>query len=102
MSLFHTQESFSQEETVESGSQEVAGNPPSVQEDYAYMTAHKILEMEEGQRLLCEEVILQALNKGLREKLTSQSNICELNHGPPPPATPEPQPGRKLVRKTRE
>ncbi|PIO30944.1 hypothetical protein AB205_0198700 [Aquarana catesbeiana] len=51
--------------------------PASVQEDYAYMTACKMLEMEEGQRLL-----------------------CPLPPLPPPatPPTPEPQPGRKRVR----
>ncbi|PIO24961.1 hypothetical protein AB205_0150220 [Aquarana catesbeiana] len=86
--------------------------PHSVQEHFAYITVCKMLEMEEGQRLICEYIIFQALNKGMRGQLTSQSHVCEFNHGPPPPGTPppppatpptpEPKPGRKRLRKTRE
>ncbi|PIO25100.1 hypothetical protein AB205_0064380 [Aquarana catesbeiana] len=101
---------------------EALRTPHSVEEDFADLTACKMQQMEEGQRLLCEFLILEALNKGLRGQLTCQSHICEQTHGPPPPppgppppppppgptlppatpSTPEPQPGRKHVRKTRE
>ncbi|PIO10310.1 hypothetical protein AB205_0048920 [Aquarana catesbeiana] len=99
---------------------EALRTPHSVEEDFAELTACKIMQMEEGQQLLCAFVILEALKKGLRGQLTCESHICQLTHGPPPtgplppppppgptppPATtppPEPQPGRKRGRKTRE
>ncbi|PIN88200.1 hypothetical protein AB205_0023130, partial [Aquarana catesbeiana] len=90
---------------------EALRTPHSVEEDFADRTACKMMEMEEGQCLLCEFLILEALNKGLRGQLTCQSHICQLTHGPPPlgppppppgptpplatSPTPEPQPGRK-------
>ncbi|PIO09943.1 hypothetical protein AB205_0003370 [Aquarana catesbeiana] len=69
-----------------------------------------MLQMEEGQRLLCESLILEALNKGLRGQMTCATHICDLTHSPPPgptppPATsptPEPQLGRKRGKKTRK
>ncbi|PIO30507.1 hypothetical protein AB205_0218010 [Aquarana catesbeiana] len=83
---------------------EALRRPHSVEEDFADITACKMMEMEEGQRLLCEFIILQALNKGLRGQLTSQSHTCPPSPPPPPatPPTPELQPGRKHLRKTRE
>ncbi|PIO12470.1 hypothetical protein AB205_0082440 [Aquarana catesbeiana] len=90
---------------------EALRTPHSVEEDFAGITACKMLQMEEGQQLLCEFLILEALNKGLRGEITCATHICDLIHGPPPPGptpppatspTPEPQHGRKHLRKTRE
>ncbi|PIO12140.1 hypothetical protein AB205_0131410, partial [Aquarana catesbeiana] len=59
--------------------------PHTVEEDFAGIIACKMQRMEEGQRLLCESLILEALNKGLRGQITSATHICDLTHGPPPP-----------------
>ncbi|PIO29351.1 hypothetical protein AB205_0048660, partial [Aquarana catesbeiana] len=109
---------------------EALRSPHTVEEDFAGITACKMLQMEEGQQLLCESLMLEALNKGLRGQITSATHICNLTHGPPPPPgptspppppgptpppppppgptpppatspTPEPQPGRKHGKKTR-
>ncbi|PIO09446.1 hypothetical protein AB205_0054130 [Aquarana catesbeiana] len=75
---------------------EALRTPYSVEEDFSGITACKMMQKKEGQRLLCEFLILEALNKGLRGQLTRPT---------PPPATsptPEPQPERKRGRKTRE
>ncbi|PIO24546.1 hypothetical protein AB205_0053590, partial [Aquarana catesbeiana] len=66
--------------------------PHSVEEYFAGITACKMMQMEEGQRLLCEFLILEALNKGLRGQLTCATHICHLTHGPPPPPGPTPPP----------
>ncbi|PIO28161.1 hypothetical protein AB205_0097420 [Aquarana catesbeiana] len=85
---------------------EALRTPHSVEDDFSELTACKMMQMEEGQQLLSEFLISEALNKGLRGQLTCETHICQLTHGPtPPPATPptpEPQPGRKRGRKTRE
>ncbi|PIO28713.1 hypothetical protein AB205_0220230 [Aquarana catesbeiana] len=85
---------------------EALRTPHTVEEDFAGITACKMMQMEEGQQLLCEFLILEALNKGLRGQITCATHICDLTHGPtPPPATsptPESQRGRKCLRKTRE
>ncbi|PIO12079.1 hypothetical protein AB205_0029400, partial [Aquarana catesbeiana] len=98
---------------------EALRTPHSVEEDFAAITACKMMQMEEGQRLLCEFLILEALNKDLRGQITCATHICDLTHSPPPPGpppppppcptpppatspTPEPQRGRKHGRKTRE
>ncbi|PIO35705.1 hypothetical protein AB205_0037570, partial [Aquarana catesbeiana] len=99
---------------------EALRTPHTVEEDFAGITACKMMQMEEGQRLLCEFLILEALNKGLRGQITCATHICDLTHGPPPPPgntpppppgptpppatspTPEPQPERKRGKKTRE
>ncbi|PIO26744.1 hypothetical protein AB205_0212470 [Aquarana catesbeiana] len=47
---------------------ETLRTPHTVEEDFACITACKMLQMEEGQRLLCESLILEALNQGLRAK----------------------------------
>ncbi|PIO34347.1 hypothetical protein AB205_0158020 [Aquarana catesbeiana] len=91
---------------------EALRTPHTVEEDFACITACKMLQMEEGLRLLCESLILEALNKGLRGQITSATHICDLSHSPSPPPgpttppppgptpspatspTPEPQPGR--------
>ncbi|PIO11876.1 hypothetical protein AB205_0002890 [Aquarana catesbeiana] len=121
MSLFHTQEDLSQEEAVEcgsqeeagisgsqeeaevSGSQEEAGITPTREEAFASMAATKLQDMQEGQRLMCEEIIYQTLNKRLMGEITPNTHLSELHH-PPPPTTPPPQTqrGRKRGRKTRE
>ncbi|PIO09612.1 hypothetical protein AB205_0105200 [Aquarana catesbeiana] len=100
---------------------ETLGAPHTVEEDFAGIIACKMQQMEEGQQLMCESLILEALNKGLRTQITSDTHLCDLTHGPPsppgptspppppgptpPPATSptaEPQPGRKRGRKTRK
>ncbi|PIO09558.1 hypothetical protein AB205_0071070 [Aquarana catesbeiana] len=84
---------------------EALGAPHTVEEDFAAIIACKMQWMEEGQQLMCESLMLEALNKGLRAQLTSDTHICDLTHGPtPPPATSptaEPQSGMKRGRKTR-
>ncbi|PIO09181.1 hypothetical protein AB205_0012500 [Aquarana catesbeiana] len=85
---------------------EALGAPHTVEEDFAGTVACKMQRMEEGQQLICESLMLEALNKGLRGQITSATHICDLTHGPtPPPATSptaEPQPGRKHGKKTRK
>ncbi|PIO15305.1 hypothetical protein AB205_0105450 [Aquarana catesbeiana] len=92
---------------------EALGAPHTVEEDFAAIIACKMQRMEEGQQLMCESLILEALNKGMRAQITSDTHLYELTHGPPPPPagpTPppatspaaEPQPGRKRGRKTRK
>ncbi|PIO10958.1 hypothetical protein AB205_0169370 [Aquarana catesbeiana] len=87
--------------------------PHTVKEDLAGIISCKMQQMEEGQQLMCESLILEALNKGLRGQITSATHICDLTHGcPPPPPGPtpppatsptaEPQPGRKRGKKTRK
>ncbi|PIO10858.1 hypothetical protein AB205_0060110 [Aquarana catesbeiana] len=102
--------------------------PPTVEEDFSGIIACKMQWMEEGQQIMCESLMLEALNKGLRGQITSATHICDLTHGPPPPPGPtpppppgptsppppgptpppaispiaEPQPGRKRGKKTRE
>ncbi|PIO09276.1 hypothetical protein AB205_0067420 [Aquarana catesbeiana] len=92
---------------------EALGAPHTVEEDFAAIIACKMQRMEEGQQLMCESLMLEALNKGLRGQITSDTHICDFTHGPPPPPpghtpppatspTAEPQPGRKRGRKTRK
>ncbi|PIO10291.1 hypothetical protein AB205_0217870 [Aquarana catesbeiana] len=145
MSLFHTQESRSQEVAGpsrlpdlqvsplplerESGRRrsaleeaaigffwratEALGAPRTVEDDFAAIIASKMQRMEEGQQLMCESLILEALNKVMRGQITSQTHLGELTDGPPPPPagptsppatspTAQPQPGMKRGRKTRE
>ncbi|PIO09944.1 hypothetical protein AB205_0003370 [Aquarana catesbeiana] len=63
-----------------------------------------MLQMEEGQRLLCESLILEALNKGLRGQMTCPTIPPPPGPTPPPATspTPEPQLGRKRGKKTRK
>ncbi|PIO11499.1 hypothetical protein AB205_0126990 [Aquarana catesbeiana] len=92
---------------------EALGAPHTVEDDFAAIIAYKMQNMEEGQQLMCESLILEALNKGMRAQITSDTHLCELTHGPPPPPagptpppatspTAEPQPGMKRGRKTRK
>ncbi|PIO12993.1 hypothetical protein AB205_0182970 [Aquarana catesbeiana] len=92
---------------------EALGAPHTVEDDFAAIIACKMERMEEGQQLMCESLMLEALNKGLRAQITSDTQLCDLTHGPPPPPagptpppatspTAEPQRGRKHGRKTRE
>ncbi|PIO09982.1 hypothetical protein AB205_0210320, partial [Aquarana catesbeiana] len=64
---------------------EALRTPHTVEEDFAGITACKMMQMEGGQRLLCEFLILEALNKGLRGQITCATHICDLTHSPPPP-----------------
>ncbi|PIO31469.1 hypothetical protein AB205_0099070 [Aquarana catesbeiana] len=68
---------------------EALGAPHTMEEDFATIIASKMQRMEEGQQLMCESLILEALNKGPT---------------PPPATSPtaQPQPGRKRGRKTRK
>ncbi|PIO38019.1 hypothetical protein AB205_0066350 [Aquarana catesbeiana] len=89
---------------------EALGAPHTVEDDFAAIIASKMQRMEEGQQLMSESLILEALNKGMRDQITSDTHLCELTHGsrPPPPAGPTPppatsptaesQPGRKRGR----
>ncbi|PIO10918.1 hypothetical protein AB205_0027920, partial [Aquarana catesbeiana] len=79
---------------------------PTPEEAFACMAATKLQGMQEGQRLLCEQLIYKDLTKGVSGELTPKTDVIELDHPPPPPAatTPPPEPprGRKRGRKTRE
>ncbi|PIO11610.1 hypothetical protein AB205_0177060, partial [Aquarana catesbeiana] len=71
---------------------EALGAPQTVEEDIAAVIAYKMQRMEEGQQLMCESLILEALNKGMRAQITSQTHLCELTDGPPPPPAGPPPP----------
>ncbi|PIO11941.1 hypothetical protein AB205_0055200 [Aquarana catesbeiana] len=77
--------------------------PPDTEEAYGCYVAAKWQQMEEGQRLICEKIIFQALHKGLRGRITDNMHLYALAlPPPPPPATsppPEPQPPRKAAGK---
>ncbi|PIN97074.1 hypothetical protein AB205_0050950 [Aquarana catesbeiana] len=83
-------------------------DPPSIQEGYACIVAVKMQEMEEGQCLICENIILHALNKGLSGQLTENTHLSEFVNPPPPPPPPattrrtKPQHVKKHASKTRE
>ncbi|PIO40594.1 hypothetical protein AB205_0192600 [Aquarana catesbeiana] len=114
--------SGSQEEAGLSGSQEKPGTSrsltesqeasasllalPTPEEVFACMAATKLQGMQEGQRLMCEQLIYKVLTKGVSGEITPKTDVIELDHPPPPPAAttppPEPQRGRKRGRKTRE
>ncbi|PIN97629.1 hypothetical protein AB205_0016800 [Aquarana catesbeiana] len=89
---------------------EALGAPHTVDEDFTAIIACKMQRMEEGQQLMCESLMLEALNKGLRAQITSDTHLCPPSPPPPPGPTPppvtsptaEPQPGRKRGRKTRK
>ncbi|PIO15468.1 hypothetical protein AB205_0115460 [Aquarana catesbeiana] len=72
--------------------------PPDAEEAYGCYVAAKLQQMEEGQCFMCENIIFQALQKGLRGQISENMHLCVLAH--PPPATsppPEPQPPRKAA-----
>ncbi|PIO23094.1 hypothetical protein AB205_0064030 [Aquarana catesbeiana] len=79
--------------------------PPDAEEAYGCYVAAKLQQMEAGQRLMCENIIFQALQRGLRGQISENMHLCALAHPPsppPPPATSpptEPQPPRKAVGK---
>ncbi|PIO09230.1 hypothetical protein AB205_0114750 [Aquarana catesbeiana] len=98
---------------------EALGAPHTVEEDFTDIIACKMQRMEEGQQLMCESLMLEALNKGLRAQITSDTHLCPPPPPPPGPTSPpppppgptpapatsptaEPQRGRKCGRKTRE
>ncbi|PIO11426.1 hypothetical protein AB205_0001090 [Aquarana catesbeiana] len=93
---------------------EALGAPHTMEEDFAAIIACKMQRMEEGQQLMCESLMLEALNKGLKAQITSDTHLCPppgpTSPPPPPGPTPplatsptaEPQPGRKRGRKTRK
>ncbi|PIO13384.1 hypothetical protein AB205_0116530 [Aquarana catesbeiana] len=106
---------------------EVLGARQTVEEDIGAIIAYKMQRMEEGQQVMCEALISEALEKGMRGQITPQTHLCD---GPPPPPagppprppslpgppspppgptpppatspTAQPQPGRKRGRKTRK
>ncbi|PIO35664.1 hypothetical protein AB205_0183190 [Aquarana catesbeiana] len=69
-----------------------------MEEDIAALIASKMQRMEEGQQLMRESLILEALNKG------PPSPPPPPGPTPPPATSPtaQPQPGMKRVRKTRK
>ncbi|PIO11921.1 hypothetical protein AB205_0022230 [Aquarana catesbeiana] len=71
---------------------EALGAPHTVEDDFAAIIASKMQSMEEGQQLLCESLILEALNKEMRAQITSDTHLCELTYGPPPPPAGPPPP----------
>ncbi|PIO23234.1 hypothetical protein AB205_0070290, partial [Aquarana catesbeiana] len=76
--------------------------PPKAEEAYGCYVAAKLQQIEEGQRLIREKIIFQALHKRFRGQMTDNMHLCSLAHPPPPPATsppPEPQPPRKAAGK---
>ncbi|PIO26537.1 hypothetical protein AB205_0113610 [Aquarana catesbeiana] len=58
---------------------------PDSQEAFGCMTANKLKVMEEEQLIMCEEIILKALNKGKKGQITPKTHLCEFDHSPPPP-----------------
>ncbi|PIO09987.1 hypothetical protein AB205_0098140 [Aquarana catesbeiana] len=76
---------------------EVLGAPHTMEEDIAAIIASKMQRMEEGQQLMGESLILEARNKGMRGQITSQTHLCELTDGPPPPPAGPPPPPSPLT-----
>ncbi|PIO11032.1 hypothetical protein AB205_0067890 [Aquarana catesbeiana] len=68
---------------------EVLGALHTVEEDIAAKIAYKMQRMEEGQQAMCEPLILEAFNKGMRGLITAQTHLCD---GPPPPPAGPPSP----------
>ncbi|PIO35066.1 hypothetical protein AB205_0192110 [Aquarana catesbeiana] len=81
---------------------------PTPEEVFACMAATKLQGMQEGQCLMCEQLIYKGLTKRVSGEITPKTDVIELDHPPlpPPPAAttppPEPQRGRKRGKKTRE
>ncbi|PIO13199.1 hypothetical protein AB205_0013980, partial [Aquarana catesbeiana] len=85
---------------------QILSTPPNAEEAYGTFMATRLLELERGQRLLCEDLIFQAYQKGLRGELTPTTYIADEATPPatppPPPAPstpPEAQPPRKAAEK---
>ncbi|PIO28021.1 hypothetical protein AB205_0131960 [Aquarana catesbeiana] len=84
---------------------QILSTPPNAEEAYGTYMATRLLELEKGQRLLCEGLIFQAFQKGLRGELTQTTYIADEATPPatpPPPAPstpPEAQPPRKAAEK---
>ncbi|PIO28901.1 hypothetical protein AB205_0220950 [Aquarana catesbeiana] len=83
---------------------QILSTPPNAEEAYGTYMATRLLELEKGQRLLCEGLIFQAYQKGLRGELTEKTYIADEATPPatPPPAPstpPEAQPPRKAAEK---
>ncbi|PIO27028.1 hypothetical protein AB205_0075950 [Aquarana catesbeiana] len=68
---------------------QILSTPPNAEEAYGTYMATRLLELEKGQRLLCEGLIFQAYQKGLRGELTTKTYIAD---EATPPATPPPPP----------
>ncbi|PIO10899.1 hypothetical protein AB205_0127810 [Aquarana catesbeiana] len=76
--------------------------PPDAKEAFGCYVAAKLQQMEEGQCLMCETIIFQALQKRLRGQMSDNMHLRALAHPPPLPATsppPEPQPPKKAAGK---
>ncbi|PIO27946.1 hypothetical protein AB205_0162790 [Aquarana catesbeiana] len=81
---------------------QILSTPPNAEEAYGTYMATRLLELKKGQRLLCEGLIFQAYQKGLRGELTEKTYIADEATPPatPPPAPstpPEAQPPRKAA-----
>ncbi|PIO25770.1 hypothetical protein AB205_0159620 [Aquarana catesbeiana] len=84
----------------------IISTPPNAEEAYGTYMASRLLELEKGQRLLCEGLIFQAHQKGLRGELTAKTYLADEATPPPPPppppapsTPPEAQPPRKAAEK---
>ncbi|PIO29820.1 hypothetical protein AB205_0075630 [Aquarana catesbeiana] len=84
---------------------QILSTPPNAEEAYGTYMATRLLELEKGQRLLCDGLIFQAYQKGLRGELTTKTYLADEATPPPPspppaPSTPpEAQPPRKAAEK---
>ncbi|PIO35800.1 hypothetical protein AB205_0158120, partial [Aquarana catesbeiana] len=79
---------------------QILSTPPNAEEAYGTYMATKLLELEKGQCLLCEGLIFQAYQKGLRGELTAKTYLADEATPPPAPSTPpEAQPPRKAAEK---
>ncbi|PIO09658.1 hypothetical protein AB205_0068240 [Aquarana catesbeiana] len=69
---------------------EVLGAPHIMEENIAAFIAYKMQRMEKGQKVMCEALISEALEKGMRGQITPQTHLRD--GPPPPPAGPPPPP----------
>ncbi|PIO14595.1 hypothetical protein AB205_0190790, partial [Aquarana catesbeiana] len=69
----------------------IISTPPNAEEAYGTYMASRLLELEKGQRLICEGLIFEAYQKGLRGELTAKTYLAD-EATPPPPSPPPPPP----------
>ncbi|PIO11216.1 hypothetical protein AB205_0037510 [Aquarana catesbeiana] len=80
-------------------------SPPEAEEAYGCYLASRLLKMEWDQRLICERLFGETIQKGLQGTLTRNTQLHEAASPPPPPSpptttqTPEPQPPKKAAGK---
>ncbi|XP_040202563.1 uncharacterized protein LOC120933415 [Rana temporaria] len=66
---------------------------PDSTEAFGCMAAAKLREMDDEQRCMCEELILQLLNKGRRGQICPKTQLCVLDETPPQQPSPPQQHG---------